>query len=313
MSIKIRVRESAHKKFESRRPTRESRSIPRKKVEGPGAGYTVTITDLEITEEPKIEYSANTGSFVVTAPVEYGADAAGYDWSVSGVNAEVGMASDPYRGELIFNIKDSPKIWKDVDPAYFEDEDKPTRDEKIEALRSYFYKGRTFGDFSENYGGGWFHVPYVDYVSVYFPSNPYGDRFDLDLEFEDPRSYDDTYDDLVDGTLTIHSAFLQDIEFAYGYDPEEADGYDASDESRRPARESRSITQRELKRMAADGDAIDITTDMDAAYARELRKKGIRAVDISYGTYGMNGALLRDNDGNQYAITDRSPSLFYFV
>jgi len=27
MSIKIRVRESAHKKFESRRPARESRSI----------------------------------------------------------------------------------------------------------------------------------------------------------------------------------------------------------------------------------------------------------------------------------------------
>ena len=137
-NIKIRVRESAHKKFESRRPARESRSIPRKKVEGPGSGYTVTITDLEITEEPKIEYSANTGSFVVTATVEYGADAEGYDWSVSGVNAEVGMAPDPYRGELIFNIKDSPKIWKDVDPLHFEDTDKPTRDEKIESLRSYF-------------------------------------------------------------------------------------------------------------------------------------------------------------------------------
>ena len=84
-------------------------------------------------------------------------------------------------------------------------------------------------------------------------------------------------------------------------------------ESRRPTRESRSITQRELKRMAADGDAIDITTKVDAAYARELRKKGISAVDVSYGTYGMNGALLRDNDGNQYVITSRSPSLFYFV
>lgn len=313
MSIKIRVRESAHKKFESRRPTRESRSVTRKVVEGPGAGYTVTIKDLEITEEPTIEYSANTGSFVVTAPVEYDADAAGYDWSVSGVNAEVGMASDPYRGELIFNIKDSPKIWKDVDPRYFEDEDKPTRDEKIEALRSYFYKGRTFGDFSENYGGGWSHTPYVDSVSVYFPSNPYGGRLDLDLEFEDPRSYDDTYDDLVDGTLTIDSAFLQDIEFAHGYDPEEADGYDASDESRRPARESRSITQRELKRMAADGDAIDITTVGNSAYAQELKHKGISVVGISRGVYGMNGALLRDNEGNQYVITARNTTLFYFV
>jgi hypothetical protein len=65
--------------------------------------------------------------------------------------------------------------------------------------------------------------------------------------------------------------------------------------------------------MAADGDAIDITTKVDAAYARELRKKGIRAVAISRGIYGMNGALLQDNDGNQYVITARNTTLFYFV
>ncbi len=312
MSIKIRVRESAHKKFESRRPARESRSIPRKKVEGPGAGYTVTITDLEITEEPKIEYSANTGSFVVTAPVEYGADAEGYDWSVSGIHAELGEKPDPYRGELIFNIKDSPKIWKAVNPSYFEDEDKPTRDEKIEALQSYFYEGRTFGDFEENYGGGWSHVSYPDSVGVRFPRDAFAPRFSEDLLF-DSGSYNDTYDDLVDGTLTIDSAFLQDIEFAYGYDPEEADEYEVSDESRRPARESRSITQKELKRMAADGEAIDITTEGNSAYARELKNKGISVVGISRGVYGMNGALLRDNDGNQYVITARNTTLFYFV
>ncbi len=84
-------------------------------------------------------------------------------------------------------------------------------------------------------------------------------------------------------------------------------------ESRRPTRESRSITQRELKRMAADGDAIDITAEGDSAYARELQKKDLHVVGISRGIYGMNGALLRDNDGNQYVITSRSPSLFYFV
>ena len=84
-------------------------------------------------------------------------------------------------------------------------------------------------------------------------------------------------------------------------------------ESRRPVHERRSIPQRVLKRMAADGDAIDITTKVDPAYARELRKKGVRAIDVSYGTYGINGALLLDNDGNQYVITARSPSLFYFV
>lgn len=84
-------------------------------------------------------------------------------------------------------------------------------------------------------------------------------------------------------------------------------------ESRRPTRESRSITQRELKRMAADGEAIDITTEMDTPYARELKNKGISAVAISRGINGMNGALLRDNDGNQYVITARNTTLFYFV
>ena len=84
-------------------------------------------------------------------------------------------------------------------------------------------------------------------------------------------------------------------------------------ESRRPTRESRSVTQRELKRMAADGDAIDITAEGGTPYARELQKKDLRVVGISRGVNGMNGALLRDNDGNQYVITARSPSLFYFV
>lgn len=84
-------------------------------------------------------------------------------------------------------------------------------------------------------------------------------------------------------------------------------------ESRRPTRESRSITQKELKRMAADGEAIDITAEMDTAYARELKDKGIRAVSISRGIHGMNGALLRDNDGNQYVITARNTTLFYLV
>jgi len=65
--------------------------------------------------------------------------------------------------------------------------------------------------------------------------------------------------------------------------------------------------------MAADGEAIDITTKVDAAYARELKNKGISAVGISRGVNGMNGALLRDNDGNQYVITARNTTLFYFV
>ena len=76
--------------------------------------------------------------------------------------------------------------------------------------------------------------------------------------------------------------------------------------------ESLSLKQKELKDMARYGEAEDITTISDAE-AKELRKKGIETVGVSRGTYGMNGALLRDKDGNKYVITARSSNLFYFV
>lgn len=76
--------------------------------------------------------------------------------------------------------------------------------------------------------------------------------------------------------------------------------------------ESLSLKQKELKDMARYGEAEDITTISDAE-AKELRKKGIETVGVSRGTYGMNGALLRDKDGKKYVITARSSNLFYFV
>ena len=76
--------------------------------------------------------------------------------------------------------------------------------------------------------------------------------------------------------------------------------------------ESLSLKQKELKDMARYGEAEDITTISDAE-AKELRKKGVETVGVSRGTYGMNGALLRDKDGNKYVITARSSNLFYFV
>lgn len=76
--------------------------------------------------------------------------------------------------------------------------------------------------------------------------------------------------------------------------------------------ESLTLKQKELKDMARYGEAEDITTISDAE-AKELKKKGIETVGVSRGTYGMNGALLRDRDGNKYVITARSSNLFYFV
>ncbi|MBR4792478.1 MAG: hypothetical protein IK038_02325 [Bacteroidaceae bacterium] len=86
--------------------------------------------------------------------------------------------------------------------------------------------------------------------------------------------------------------------------------YDPRNESKKS--ESLTLKQKELKDMARYGEATDITTISDAE-AKELKKKGIETVGISRGVYGMNGALLRDSEGNKYVITARSSNLFYFV
>ena len=90
----------------------------------------------------------------------------------------------------------------------------------------------------------------------------------------------------------------------------EAVELDGSTESKKS--ESLSLKQKELKDMVRYGEAEDITTISDAE-AKELRKKGIELVGVSRGVYGMNGALLRDNEGKKYVITARSSNLFYFV
>lgn len=59
-------------------------------------------------------------------------------------------------------------------------------------------------------------------------------------------------------------------------------------------------------------DAHDITNlSFDAINA--LRKKGLQAVAISRGVYGINGALFTDPDGNTYKITARSSALFQLI
>lgn len=106
------------------------------------------------------------------------------------------------------------------------------------------------------------------------------------------------------------------------YSPFEGDSYDVewmlsilkkgNDPSTFRKSESLTLKQKELKDMARYGEAEDITTISDAE-AKELKKKGIETVGVSRGTYGMNGALLRDREGNKYVITARSSNLFYFV
>lgn len=63
---------------------------------------------------------------------------------------------------------------------------------------------------------------------------------------------------------------------------------------------------RELREFIRDGIAIELK-DIDETLSLET-------IRMSFGTYGMTGALLIDNSNDQlYAIVGRSSTLFYYV
>lgn len=134
-------------------------------------------------------------------------------------------------------------------------------------------------------------------------------KFDADL-----KKYLVSYVDSLNDTRLANIGLLGDLrdrikDFARG-DREEWWKNRKQGESKKS--ESLTLKQKELKDMARFGQAEDITTISDEE-AKALRKKGIETIGVSRGTYGMNGALLRDNEGKKYVITARSSNLFYFV
>ncbi len=88
-----------------------------------------------------------------------------------------------------------------------------------------------------------------------------------------------------------------------GYSSSEADTM--INQSRKPI-QSR-ITQKEIKDMIRTGQAIDIT------YGDSPDGVRLDVLQISKGTYGMNGALFKGSDGNLYAIGGRTTNLFRYV
>lgn len=73
------------------------------------------------------------------------------------------------------------------------------------------------------------------------------------------------------------------------------------------------MTQKEIKRFVTLGVAEDITYfSFDDCNA--LRKAhNFTTLNVSTGVYGMNGALLKDENGKLYAITSRTSTLFQMV
>lgn len=206
---------SMQKKIESFKKSESSKTAVRsnKKNEGPGAGYTVTIKEMTIAAKPQITYDEAKDVFKVVAPVEYEADAAGYDWSSAYIiNELMGMDEgtfphNPFKGELELEIPNDESVWNEVDSSAFDDAENPTIDEKLDVLYSAFYKDKEFEDFSENYGGGWSHSKYTDVAQIVATPDGYGDFV---IDFATSTDFN--------GTLTIDEYFLQDIEIARDYD-----------------------------------------------------------------------------------------------
>ena len=72
-------------------------------------------------------------------------------------------------------------------------------------------------------------------------------------------------------------------------------------------------TQKVLKEHVAAGIAKDITQysfeEADALY----KAHSLETIAVSSGVYGLNGALLKDENGKLYAITARNTTLAQLV
>lgn len=72
-------------------------------------------------------------------------------------------------------------------------------------------------------------------------------------------------------------------------------------------------TKKEIREYVRLGLAQDITA-YDFDQAEQLRKThALNVVAMSFGVYGMTGALLQDENGECYAITARNSTLFQLV
>lgn len=187
----------------------ENRGKPQ---EGPGAGYTVTIKGMTISDEPKI--SKDGDKYIVEAPVEYEADAEGYDWSSAYIMNEIigtdegTFPHNPFKGVLTMEVKDSPDIWGAMQNSFFADRDNPTEEEKMEIITDVFHKGASFNDFEQSYGGGYTHSKFVPEDGVCMQADYYGFN-DIDFGSES--------EGYIGGTLTIDDRFIEDIEYAHDY------------------------------------------------------------------------------------------------
>lgn len=73
------------------------------------------------------------------------------------------------------------------------------------------------------------------------------------------------------------------------------------------------MKQKEIRRLVALDLAEDITYLSFKACNDLMNAHSFTTMNISTGVYGMNGALLQDETGKLYVITNRTSTLFQMV
>lgn len=324
---------------------KENRGKPQ---EGPGAGYDVSFEDVDV-KDVSVTFNEAKDAFDVALKISARMNAEGYDWDTQYYREHMGYEPEDDEITLKFSLPNSSlkQDWADMDmaDAYIE--------EKVKALDEAFHSvdlkkfgyggGYSHSKFNPGNVDRVFVAPF-DYDGAYVEpcqSNSslleYNTYIPLEMDVQGTFAQDvegacnyssDLYEftekvrDIVKDLLPGQEISDSDISddrcedyFTGGWDAEDAANEIADelrDSSESKKSESLTLKQKELKDMARFGQAEDITTISDEE-AQALRKKGIETIGVSRGTYGMNGALLRDNEGKKYVITARSSNLFYFV
>ena len=114
-------------------------------------------------------------------------------------------------------------------------------------------------------------------------------------------------------SVDAESAYWAGQDFNDGEFENAALDADEEDDSPVEVTESyRKYTQKDLRQMVRNGEAIDIT-NYSFDQAKEFRSKGYDVVGVCTGVYGLNGALLQDKEGQLYAVICRNTILAYLV
>lgn len=287
---------------------------PGDKGVGVRGSYEFQSTDMDSLGEEVFDYfdeikkkvgeskkSEADATFKVGDFVNYDAESDGDKLSTGWAFAEVVAVNEDGTLKLQpYNLEDYDEV-AGVNPQFCE---------KMEHFAGMTDANTYYMDGKYNVYKGYYEI----YVTTKELGKSYGFAGTLD-SLDDVEQLMDYYDETMVYDQDIQDEVMSAVYGLTHYDEEDLKGInfaDLSDKTESKKSESLTLKQKELKDMARFGQAEDITTISDEE-AKALRKKGIETIGVSRGTHGMNGALLRDNEGKKYVITARSSNLFYFV